>query len=224
MTNDEIISKNINEGMTISDIAKQCNSTRRKIYTIFKQAGIKPLKNNKNQLLGQKFYKLTVVSEEPLNKYRQTQWKCLCDCGNYTVVVGTLLKGNKVKSCGCLLRLTGKDSWNFQGHEEIPREFFNKIIRGANDRNLEYSLSDEYLWKLYLSQDRKCALSGVNIEFGKGRRNNKSTQTVSVDRIDSSKGYVEGNVQWVHKTVNIMKQSLSDEEFINWCKLIAEKN
>jgi hypothetical protein len=26
-----------------------------------------------------------------------------------------------------------------------------------------------------------------------------------------------GNVQWGHKQINFMKQSLTDKEFINWC-------
>lgn len=33
---------------------------------------------------------------------------------------------------------------------------------------------------------------------------------------------IEGNVQWVHKTINIMKQSLSDEEFIQYCRTVAK--
>jgi len=37
-------------------------------------------------------------------------------------------------------------------------------------------------------------------------------------------GYVEGNVQWVHKIVNFMKQALPDNEFINWCRIIVNNN
>lgn len=44
---------------------------------------------------------------------------------------------------------------------------------------------------------------------------------LSLDRIDSNKGYVEGNVQWVHKDVNMMKQSYSNERFIGICCMIA---
>lgn len=48
--------------------------------------------------------------------------------------------------------------------------------------------------------------------------------TASLDRIDSSKGYIEGNVQWVHKRINKMKLDDSDTEFIEWCRLIADFN
>ena len=34
----------------------------------------------------------------------------------------------------------------------------------------------------------------------------------------SSEGYIENNVQWVHKHVNRMKSDKSDDEFLEWCK------
>ena len=39
--------------------------------------------------------------------------------------------------------------------------------------------------------------------------------------IDSSKGYIKDNVQWVHKDVNFMKQSLPQEKFIDYCRKIS---
>ena len=48
--------------------------------------------------------------------------------------------------------------------------------------------------------------------------------TASLDRIDSTKGYFIENVQWVHKYVNIMKWHTANQEFIEWCKLIAANN
>ena len=47
--------------------------------------------------------------------------------------------------------------------------------------------------------------------------------TASIDRIDSSIGYVIGNVQWVHKQVNFMKGTMEQKEFIKFCKLISSK-
>jgi hypothetical protein len=46
----------------------------------------------------------------------------------------------------------------------------------------------------------------------------------SLDRIDSSKGYIDGNVQWVHKEVNEMKMQATQNEFIEYCNLVAEFN
>ena len=45
--------------------------------------------------------------------------------------------------------------------------------------------------------------------------------TASLDRIDSNKGYIKGNVQWVHKDVNTMKMDHTQEEFIKICTMVA---
>jgi hypothetical protein len=62
-------------------------------------------------------------------------------------------------------------------------------------------------------------LSGVDIFFG--NQYDKDETTASLDRKDSGKGYTLDNVQWVHKRVNIMKNIISDMEFIEWCKKVA---
>lgn len=55
----------------------------------------------KLELTGQKFNKLTVIREYGKDKKGNITWLCKCDCGNFKVVRGQELTGNKVKSCGC---------------------------------------------------------------------------------------------------------------------------
>ena len=64
-------------------------------------------------------------------------------------------------------------------------------------------------------------MSGVEIWFGKTRR---EESTASPDRIDCSQGYVKGNIRWVHKYVNIMRNSQPDNLFVEWCKKIVDHN
>lgn len=113
--------------------------------------------------------------------------------------------------------LTKKDPYKF--HHTIQRYQWRNITNGAKSRNLEFSISPDYIWELYLLQNKKCALSGVDIFFGK-----RHETTASIDRIDSNKGYVHGNVQIVHKTTNKIKMDVPNSEFIEWCKLIANFN
>lgn len=102
---------------------------------------------------------------------------------------------------------------------EVRTSHFNKFKIGAETRGLEFSITPEYVQELWEKEDRRCALSGLPIDW-KGIRNE---QTASLDRIDSSKGYVEGNVQIVHKHVNMMKQAYSNEYFIELCCAVAKK-
>lgn len=58
-------------------------------------------------MIGQRFGRLTVV-ERAENKADGSEtgramWKCLCDCGNTTIVSGRNLRNGSTKSCGCLL-------------------------------------------------------------------------------------------------------------------------
>jgi len=76
----------------------------------------------------------------------------------------------------------------------------------------------EYLWNLYLQQNKRCALSGVDINLSDPA--NSIVDTASIDRIDITKGYIRGNVQWIHKTVNRMKVDMSEDEFMKWINLI----
>lgn len=51
-------------------------------------------------LVGDKFSRLTVI--EIISKKREeTEYKCKCDCGNIISTKSNLLKGGKIKSCGC---------------------------------------------------------------------------------------------------------------------------
>ena len=78
------------------------------------------------------------------------------------------------------------------------------------------------MWDLFIKQNRKCALSGLELSFPK--INGDQSYTASIDRIDSSLGYIEGNVQWVHKDINIMKNKYDQDYFIQMCKLISENS
>ena len=42
----------------------------------------------------------------------------------------------------------------------------------------------------------------------------------SLDRIDSSIGYVEGNVQWVSKQANLSKHVMSMSELYEFCRKV----
>jgi hypothetical protein len=93
--------------------------------------------------------------------------------------------------------------------------------RKQNDRiRVPVDISIEYAWNLFIYQDKTCKLSGLPISIG----NKPCSNTASIDRIDSSLGYIEGNIQWIHKHVNFMKRTYSNEYFIEMCTKIANQN
>lgn len=89
--------------------------------------------------------------------------------------------------------------------------FVNKYKASAALRGIEWNVSFEYLADLLIEQDFKCALTGWDIHAM------EVNSPASLDRIDSSLGYIEGNVQWVTSKVNMMKQHYSQQDFIDVC-------
>ena len=67
-----------------------------------------------------------------------------------------------------------------------------------------------------MEQDFKCALTGREIDAMEVCNN------ASLDRIDSTIGYIEGNLQWVTSEVNMMKQHYTQEDFISVCLDVSE--
>ena len=52
-------------------------------------------------LTGQKFGRLTVIERAGSSKDKKAMWRCLCDCGEESIVIGKNLIRNHTKSCGC---------------------------------------------------------------------------------------------------------------------------
>lgn len=61
---------------------------------------------NQKNLIGQRFGRLTVISEAPRGeKYPRQKWyRCRCDCGNEINLNTYALTGGACRSCGCLQR------------------------------------------------------------------------------------------------------------------------
>mgnify|MGYP001580854969 CR=1 FL=1 len=112
------------------------------------------------------------------------------------------------------------DNNAYKGCQDISQTHWKAMRNSAVQRNIDFDITIERAWEIYESQGRLCALSGLPIEFAFDRF--AKNGTASLDRIDSSEGYVEGNVQWVHKHINLMKWKLPQQDFINYChKIVA---
>lgn len=57
-----------------------------------------PAKSHPNKsfkdLSGKRFGKLTVLCQDHTDNYRKIYWKCLCDCGNISIVRGNAPRHN----------------------------------------------------------------------------------------------------------------------------------
>lgn len=102
------------------------------------------------------------------------------------------------------------------------------LIMRAKEKNLDFNLDAEHLEKIFPS-DEKCPIFGtkfVNVKEQLERYPDPDKRPYdynrdmpTVDRIDNDKGYVYGNVMWVSKKANHVKNNLTNEElrlFVNF--------
>ena len=147
--------------------------------------------------------------------------ECKCHCGKiFTRNTHSVLYGSN--SCGCLMYQynSGNKSYLWRGYGEISKHIWHSIKRNALKRKLDFDVDLEYVWDIFLQQNKKCNYSGIELVFNTNH-NDRNTRTASLDRIDSSKGYIEENVQWIHKDVNMMKWDMDYDYFIHLCELIC---
>lgn len=103
-------------------------------------------------------------------------------------------------------------------HKNVLLSWYKKKEKKAAERGIRWGITPRYLQTVYERQGGRCALTGIEIHF----HNTKGEGTLSIDRINSDKGYIYGNIQLVDKRVNFMKWSLSQEVFIAMCKKVAK--
>jgi hypothetical protein len=113
----------------------------------------------------------------------------------------------------------GSKHVNWVGYGELPGDKWTTILRQAKGRSIEVKITIQEAWNKFIEQKKLCALSGEPLYFDTPGR--KSSGCASLDRIDSSKGYVKGNIQWVHKDVQMMKWKLSQDRFKQLCKKVS---
>jgi len=176
-------------------------------------------KNNKElDLCGKKINKWTVIRKIGSNSYsRDILWECQCECGTVSLVRASCLNKGHTKQCVECGRKTRAYT------EDFSDATWERITRRAKNKKIPLSVSKKEAYALFLKQGKKCALSNKIISFPKtGKAYLEKDWTASLDRIDSKKGYIRGNIQWVHKHINRMKNIFSQDYFVETCKLISK--
>lgn len=173
---------------------------------------------------GKRFNKLLVLKFE-YSSGRNRYYKVHCDCGIEKVVATSFFTNKKNKSCGCHRMKKGPAHNAFRGVGQLGSSFISIIKSRAKFKRIDISddLTLEFLWELNIKQDGKCALTGDSLIWPENYHAGWQKKTnASLDRIDSSLGYIPTNVQWVTKNVNFMKQELSQQVFIETCSKVVK--
>ena len=168
---------------------------------------------------------ITILEDDFVKHQDRYMVKFQCRCGNVDYKRLSQLETMQFKCC----RKCGRK--NNYPDKRKNRGFFDKngmhrvwltsikdnLVRGS--KTIECSITLDDLYKALKKQNFKCSYTGIDLKV---INTLKSESNASVDRIDSDKGYEVGNIQWVYKPINIMKNGLSDSDFRNLCYKVSD--
>lgn len=95
-----------------------------------------------------------------------------------------------------------------------------KSNRRKSRNSIPYSLPPGYLLKLWVAQQGKCFYTEEELSLTRSKELRKS---LSIDRVDNSKGYVVGNVVICSYRANGIKGNLTMDEFAEYLPVWAKK-
>lgn len=147
-------------------------------------------RNPRNNLIGRRFGKLTVVSWA-----HNSRWLCLCDCGGQSKVLTANLNRGNTSSCGCVRNIASSKRATTHGlsNTRAYKTWLSVRRRCFETTNAAYK---DYGAK-GIGMDDEWAISAASFIRDVGQ---PPSGNYTLDRIDNAKGYFPGNVRWATPT------------------------
>lgn len=135
--------------------------------------------------------------------------------------------GPRIKTCSIKCHRKRRSEYismnNRKDFEHVIRNLIKQSRFRAGRYKMSYDITYEYLWDLFEKQGRKCAITKIQFEISSGKGIKKrSPWSISIDRIDSSKGYIVGNVQLVIVIYNLCKNSWTHKDVVTFANSIKK--
>jgi hypothetical protein len=127
-------------------------------------------------------------------------------------------KRTECKKCSIQITIKNRISY-IPLYERDLISRLKSLCTNAKNRSKEFSINTSNLLDVLIKQDCRCAYTKLPLLATANQFN-----TISLDRVDSSKGYVVGNIQLVCTAINRMKQEYSEEMFLLFCLLVTQNN
>lgn len=182
-------------------------------------------KKLKYNLLGRAFGRLVVLECLGFTKTGRRVWGCVCSCGKKKGIKQDTLLAGLVNSCGCILVEHCKSIKikKLPYGEAAFNHLFSSYKAQAIKRGYEFRLEKKYFRSLVESSCFYCGADREGIIKAENNQINGSFQYTGIDRINSSKGYIEGNVRSCCKWCNYSKNCRDEKDFLEWIERVYKR-
>jgi len=99
------------------------------------------------------------------------------------------------------------------------KESFRQAKKSAKYQKKEFNISIEDIRSLWESQKGICPYTGIQMELSCYKKH--KLNSASLDRIDSSKGYINGNIEFVCLFINLGKNGFEKPDVKDFLKRIV---
>lgn len=167
-----------------------------------------------------------------MKKYKRPQEKVLCEeCKTKFLKDSSEVKRNLKlgRKCYCTISCSKKNKENIKHLSQVRSRDISKLnpsnrldeysifrphLRRAKRRRHFCDLTLEQMKEVWDKQQGICTYSKVKLQIADHKKENNSTYTISLDRIDSNKGYTKGNIQFISMAMNYLKNKMSHKEML----------
>lgn len=154
--------------------------------------------------------------EKPISEIKRNQIK---DRPNYCSrsCVGKKLGSEKSK------KVTNR--YNISNYSENRKDeytIFKYTLKCIKQRFKEVNVTLQDLKEQWEKQNAICPYSKIQLELPTHTNKVSFEKRASLDRVDSSKGYIKENIQFIVTPINYMKSTMSHQDTVNFLQQISK--